>query len=509
MKTLSFVAIALLVSVAATAGTIAGTVTTSGSPLAGMTVAAYSTAGILQASGPTTATGSYALTVPAGAYRLLAYDPNGIYATSFFDKASSFETSASVAVASSTLTINFSLVLAGHIAGRVTASVSAIPLANITVAAYNLDGTRRAFTSTDASGHYDLTLPPGTFKLVAFDDTLTYAPAFYANRNSFANATPVTVTATQTIPIDLQLDPAATLSGRVTDRLSGAALSGITVAAYNDDGTVRGSAITDSAGAYLLGVPSGDYRIGAHDANLVYLTQFYANAPIFDLAAIIHVVAPQNASGLNLALDKGARVSGHAIDRSSARPLAGITIGAYDTTGHLILSATTDSTGGYTLLLSPATYKLLAFDTTLQYATAYFANAANFETTAALSLSSAQSIAADFVLPLAGRISGNVADASTGRAISATVIAYDVNGLAAASTVADGTGAFRLALVPGSYRIAATDPSHAYATVFYASATTFDGGTSITVAAMQEFSGVLLRMQFAVASFRHRAVSHF
>ena len=213
-------------------------------------------------------------------------------------------------------------------------------------------------------------------------------------------------------------------------------------------------------------------------------------------------------SGLNLALVKGARVTGRALDQSTSRPLIGITVAAYDASGRPINSATTDATGNYTLLLSPATYKLLAFDTSLQYATAYYQNASSFDAAPFLSLFEAQSLAEDFAMPLAGRISGIVTDASTGFPIAATIIAYDANGVAAGSTIADANGAFRLALVPGSYRIAATDPNHIYATVFYDAAATFEAASSINVAAAQEFSGVNLRMHAAPAPLRRRAAKH-
>jgi hypothetical protein len=509
MKILPFVALVLFFSVAARAGTITGTVTSAGAPLSSMTVDAYGSDGTIKASGQTTSSGTYALTLPSGTYRLLAYDPNGVYATSFYDNASSFETSAPVTVATSTVTVNFSLVLAGHISGHITAAVSGALLPNMTVAAYNVDGTRRAFTNTDAAGAYDLTLPQGTFKLAAFDTTLAYAAAFYANQNSFTNATALIVAAGQRTTVDIPLDSAAKLSGRITAQENGAPLSGITVASYNTDGTVRSFTTTDSAGDYVLAAPTGDFRIGAYDPSLVYLTQFYSIAPAFGSATAIHVIAPQTVGALNIALAKGARVTGQVVDRNTAKALSGITIGAYDASGHLIASATTDAAGSYAMLLAPATYKLLAFDPALQYATAYHANAATFDASTALPLTGGQSFIAGFSLTLAGRISGSVTDAETGQAIAATVIAYDMNGLPAASTIAGADGTFRLALVPGSYRIAATDPTHAYATVFYDAATNFDGATSIAVTAGQEFGAVVLRMHQAPLFLRHRAASHF
>ena len=125
MKILSLGILTLIISVGANGATISGTVTgDTGSPLAAMTVATYTTAGALAASGATTSTGTYVLTVPVGAYRVLAYDPTGNFATSFYADAESFDTSASVAVTptQNATNINFRLVRSGFIVGRVSSA---------------------------------------------------------------------------------------------------------------------------------------------------------------------------------------------------------------------------------------------------------------------------------------------------------------------------------------------------------------------------------------------------
>ena len=184
----------LLLATSAGAATISGTVSHDGSPLASMTVAAYTTAGELQTSATTNASGAYSLTVPAGAYHVLAFDAAGVFATSYYNDAESFETSATLTVTSSqNLTnINFVLPRAGFVVGHVT-SASGTSLANMTVAAYNLSGTRRGFTKTDASGNYTLSLPAGSYKIAAYDEALQYATTFFADVASFDAAAIVSI----------------------------------------------------------------------------------------------------------------------------------------------------------------------------------------------------------------------------------------------------------------------------------------------------------------------------
>ena len=140
----------MLLATTAGAATVSGTISgmvSGDAPLSGITVDAYTTAGALQASTSTNAAGAYSLTVDAGPYHVLAFDPAGVFATSFYADAESFETSATLTLASSqSLTnINFILPRAGFIGGRVTSAAGA-SLANMTVAAYNPSGTRRGFT---------------------------------------------------------------------------------------------------------------------------------------------------------------------------------------------------------------------------------------------------------------------------------------------------------------------------------------------------------------------------
>ncbi|HEX3583085.1 MAG TPA: carboxypeptidase-like regulatory domain-containing protein, partial [Thermoanaerobaculia bacterium] len=245
---------------------------------AGMVVAAYDANGNFVVQASTDSGGQYTLTVNPGSYHLLAYDPSGVYATSYYADADSFETSTLLNVSGNLTNISFALAKAGYLAGTVTSS-SGTALAGITVAVYNTNGTRRGFTQTDSAGHYVLSVPPGRYALAAFDTTLRYVTTFYNNRETFGTADLLTVTASQTTLANFALAQAVQIVGTVTNS-SGAPLENIIVNAYSGAGTVTGTT-TDASGHYQLPLRSETYRLVFEDPSGVYAPVYYPNATSF------------------------------------------------------------------------------------------------------------------------------------------------------------------------------------------------------------------------------------
>jgi hypothetical protein len=76
-------------------------------------------------------------------------------------------------------------------------------------------------------------LPPGSFKLVAFDDGGDFAPQFFEDARSFDDATVVAVTRNRKINgVSFQLQRGARLSGTVKDAATGLRLAAKDVFAY-------------------------------------------------------------------------------------------------------------------------------------------------------------------------------------------------------------------------------------------------------------------------------------
>ncbi|MFL6244498.1 MAG: collagen binding domain-containing protein, partial [Thermoanaerobaculia bacterium] len=231
----------VFISAAAAAGaaTVSGIVTSAatGNALNGMVVAAYDPAGNLVATATTDATGLYVLTVPAGQYRLLAYDLAGVYATAFDANAESFETSPLRSIPAAGAQVSFALVNGGRIAGMVL-TVNGPPLADAVVEVYNLSGTRRGFTTTNANGDYSVVVPPGQYKIIAYDPTGTFAASFYSGARTFADATPMPVVEFALTNVSFVLTSAARVIGKTIDAATGAALASILVYAYTPAGAI-------------------------------------------------------------------------------------------------------------------------------------------------------------------------------------------------------------------------------------------------------------------------------
>ena len=153
------------------AGTITGTVRSAATsqPLGSIVVDAYDPAGTLRGSGTTDQSGTYILALPAGSYRVLAWDRLGVWATMFDGNAESFDTTPLTVIGENDVTRrDFALVGGGTVAGSVVRA-NGSPAAGAVVEVYNLSGTRRAFASTNSQGNYSIVLPPGQYKLIAYD----------------------------------------------------------------------------------------------------------------------------------------------------------------------------------------------------------------------------------------------------------------------------------------------------------------------------------------------------
>ena len=155
--------------------------------------------------------------MPPASYRVVAYDPAGIYATTFFGNAPSFDLSQALTVSGSDrLTgVDFALVRGGVAAGRVVASDTGQPLAGMIVAAYNLTGSLRGFQATTATGTYELVLPPGRVQDRRPMTKGVYAVKFHSGTDDMRDAGGGAASA-RLSGIDFGLAGAATVAGLVS-----------------------------------------------------------------------------------------------------------------------------------------------------------------------------------------------------------------------------------------------------------------------------------------------------
>ena len=466
------------------AGTLTGTIRAADThqPLASKVVVAYDTTGTLRGSATSDPTGGYVLMLPAGSYRVLAYDAEGMYATMFDGNAESFETTPLTVIgANDTVRRDFSLVLGGSITGSVTAP-SGMGQSGVIVEAYNLSGTRRGFTSTDAQGAYSIVLPPGEYKLVAYDPAGAYAFSFYRTAHTFADAERVAVTAGQsTGGVNLRLEVAGRIVGTAIDAATSLPLRGIEVYAYTPAGALVGRSVTDAAGAFRFSVPPGQYRLVAADPARTYAPGYYGGVNAFEKSTVVTLSGGQQ-TNVQIALTRGATIAGRVRDSSGAA-IANVTAAAYNLDGTLHASATTNASGAFELLVAPGTYKLVVFDAQLTYATRYFSGAHDFASSGPVGVAAGQKLSGfDFTIARGGRISGTVRENGTPRG-GITVGAYDVTGVLTASTVTKSDGTYAFVVPPGDYRLVAFDPELRFAPAYAGGATSFDQTVPRSIAA--------------------------
>lgn len=255
-----------------------------GSALGDMTVQAYNPAGF-PVTALTDSQGRYLLVVSPGTYRLVAFDNAGNYAVNFHGGANSFETSEAINVtAGQQATVNFTLQPGRPVRGIVRTATS-IPLEGAVVAAYNLDGSRRTFVTTKSDGTYTLTVPPGSYKIVAYHERSPYIPVFHRNQRLFDDATVVTPPANS---IDFFLTRGVRVAGVVREAPLGFPLSSVSIVAYDLQGNVQFRTNTNPAGEFAFVLPSDQsFKFAVEDGGGNFQTTFFRNATTFASAATI------------------------------------------------------------------------------------------------------------------------------------------------------------------------------------------------------------------------------
>lgn len=457
--TVAALLISVLFAFAADAAIVRGTVSApGGTRLSGMRVEAYDLTGVLRGTATTDAGGAYTLALPAGQYRLLAYDPVGTYATTFYPDADSFEGSAPVtAVEGSPVQADFTLFLGGTISGTVTAMNA--PLANAVVEVYNLTGSRRGFTRTNAAGEFSLVVPAGDFKVFAYDSNGFYAGEFYANARAFTEAQALRVLPDSPRSLVFALEPAATVGGGVFDALTGLGIPGLEVYAYTPAGAQVATTITDAQGLFRLTLPGGQYRFVSADRTRTYATAFWINARAFSRSEILTVGPGASRLDVRLTAERAATIQGNVAS-------LGALVTAYNLDGTVHARTQVGSFGDYSLTVAPGQYRLAAEPLT-QHATQFYAGTPDFAAAQVITLIGGQTLTIDFQPPRAGLFSGTVRDAVTQQPLAGmTVAAYDASGVRVAETSTRSDGSYALLVAPGEYRLVAFDPRLEYATAY-------------------------------------------
>ncbi|HSP07445.1 MAG TPA: carboxypeptidase regulatory-like domain-containing protein, partial [Acidobacteriota bacterium] len=364
--------------------TITGTVidSTTSQPIQGASVYAKSkmdpTYGTSYAGyGSTDASGNYAIVVPGGSYQIVAEKTNylqEVYDGILCGDGCNPTTGQAVTVSNGQQNngINFSLELGGSVSGTVTDKETGAPLQAVNV---YMDGVESAggissskFATTDANGHYIVSrMAPGTYyPFIA--SAQGHEPQLYrdipcTHCAKRTDGTPVYVAAgTSTTGIDFAVRKGTTVSGIVTDEVTGLPIANASVG-------IRGvtSVGTDATGHYSIsGVPAGArvLRAGASQ----YAWELYDNVPCnwfstcnTENGTMLNVPANTTLDGVNIALSPQGKITGTVIDAVTSQPIGSLKdLAIYDSTGkQLVLFG--NGSSPYTFdSLAPGSYYVVA-----------------------------------------------------------------------------------------------------------------------------------------------------
>ena len=214
--------------------------------------------------------------------------------------------------------IDFTPIKGGSIAGKVVDHQTNAPLANVIIEGYDADGRFVFLSIAGEDGRYAIDgLPTGSFFLLANTELLgrSYVDELYGGAPcplltcDVTRARPVRVAVgSESSGIDFRLDKGGTISGRVTDDLTGEPLAFALVDVY-DGVTIRflQSASTDESGHYTThaALPKGQYLVVATAQG--YRGELYDDIPCEAgcngrLGTRVKVTPPAITTGIDFAL---------------------------------------------------------------------------------------------------------------------------------------------------------------------------------------------------------------
>ena len=364
-------------------GSISGTVTFEGSPVANVRVEAWNDQGSGWGDSMTASDGTYTINgLSTGTYHItVKADESGMnYASE--------EKSVSVTAGQPTNGVNFALTIGGSISGTVTYDGSSV--ANVRVECWKREGMGRGDAMTASDGTYTITgLSSGVYELEVRSDEENYA----------SDHKTVTVVAGENTPnVNFVLSTGASISGAVT--YAGNPVANMRVEAWNDQGSGWGDSMTASDGTYTInGLSAGTYHVKVRndwDPTGMGETGNYASEE-----KIVTLVAGEQTTGVDFALTTGGSISGTVV--YNEEPVSHLRLEASCENCDGGGEAMTSETGAYTIGgLSTGTYTV-RIQTEWGSTTNYAAEEKTVSVTAGEETSGV-----DFVLTIGGSISGTV-----------------------------------------------------------------------------------------------------
>lgn len=335
-----------------------------------------------------------------------------------------------------------------------------------------------------------------------------YGAKYWQNANSLDSATHFYASGNLT-SYDFWLQPAGTISGRVTDG-GGTALAGRIVellpTAYGYETKL---VCTNANGDYLFAnVPfntpylvrswgTGGTQTCSGAAGDFY-AQYWNNRAARSLADPITLTAgAPNAANINFTMLPGGSISGQ-VTNDGGSPVS-VQLDAYDADGNWLSNTMSDgATGAYTFSKLPPGALKVCIANSSSYAFVCYNQQTNIAAAnAVLVTAGATTPNINFVVYPAGTISGTVISTNTTGFLANAIVTLTNLTSGQVYTVSTNTlGGFSKSVAVGDYRVSAAMPG--YVTEWYDNVTSPDAAAAIPVAAGATVSGINFTLTYSV-----------
>lgn len=477
--------------------TIRGNVTNSvGIGLEGMIVNAFDfNTGFWAGLGITDTDGNYSIPIQPGGYKVEVDTFGTEFKQIFFDN-KDWDSANEVLVSKGedTLSIDFVLSQASFITGIVTDGTN--PLSGIFLDVFNFDtGTWVNFTETGDGGTYTVSVREGNYKIEAIGVEQGFSNEFFDDKAIDTADSIVVLEGETKSGVDFVLSSGGSISGVVSfgDQL----LDGIEVNAFEFGSDILINGTVTVNGAYMIdGLPEGNYRLWAFDAESNFQSQFYDGVSKKNLAISVTTINGANTPDVNFDLKQGGFVNGKVTDTNDVGQNS-ITVEAYEAgTGQWINSSDSNVDGNYSIILPSGIYNLRAVDVGGTFTASYFDNATSVIDAEPVTVVDAESTNdINFSLTTGSFIAGEVKDDKNKLLKGIKIDVFDFNTEEwITSTVTRKDGKYRVSVSTGSYLVSVIPDNPRFVSAFYNNVSTWNSASPISVTEVKNAENINFRL---------------
>ena len=194
-------------------------------------------------------------------------------------------------------------------------------------------------------------LAAGSYRIRVDARRSGYIEQYYEAEKSWDAAARFTIVGTETIEdIDFEMVLGGAIAGRIVDAKTGVPVADawIEATSFQGYGGVNGN--TDSQGWYkLTGVAPGNYRVKAYADGAGYIRQYYGGGHSSDGAGLISVNGTGTVGSVDIAMTRGASISGRITDAATGQPISGMDLSAGSVDSGQLAWDSTNSDGTFAL----------------------------------------------------------------------------------------------------------------------------------------------------------------